>query len=114
MAYVGHSPVREFRDLRSAIVSVASPALVVKSALVAVAAAVAILALSDGGAVSTAAPQAVAAKKADRLAAPQVAASQVAGGLGGYTHDAAARTTTVERGAVTPLSPDSPAAVSGR
>lgn len=101
MAYVGHSPVREFRGFGGAAVASLNSAVFVKSALLAIGAAAAILALSEVGG---SAGETVAAAKADRLAAP-IAASSVAGG---FSVDAQARTTTVERGAVTPLSPDSP------
>ncbi|MFC3695055.1 hypothetical protein [Chenggangzhangella methanolivorans] len=71
-----------------------------KSALLALAAAVAILALSEGGGSATE----TSVAKADRIAAPRAAATSAAG----VTVDAQARTTTIERGATAPLSPDSP------
>lgn len=101
MAYVGHSPVREFRDFRGGSFAASYGTTFVKSALIAMAAAAAILALSEIGG---SAGESVAAAKGDRIAAP-VAASATPGG---FTVDAQAHTTTVERGAATPLSPDSP------
>ena len=101
MAYVVHSPVREFRGFRGAVASVQNGPIFLKSALVALAAAAAILALSEVGGTASVS---MASAKSDRLAAP--AAATVSGD--GFQVDAQARTTTVERGAATPLSPDSP------
>lgn len=99
MAYIAHSPVRDARGFRG----VAHASLFARCALVAVAAAVAILALADG-ALPTAPQAAAAAAKGDRISAPQ-ATTVVAGG---YVHDPATRTTTVERGAAVPLGAKSP------
>lgn len=96
MAYVSHSPIRDFR------ISAVSPSLMIRSAAVAAAVAVAVLALSEAN-VATA-PSQVAAAKSDRLAAPIAVSAAGAG----YSVDAANQVTTVERGAATPLSPDSP------
>lgn len=102
MAYVGHSPVREFRTSRAFSASAGLTSAFAKSALVAMAAAAAILALSEVG--GTAAGG-MAMAKGDRIAAPHALVAEAGGG---FSVDAAARTTTVERGAATPLSPESP------
>lgn len=101
MAYVGHSPVREFRDFRSASVTAAYATTFMKSAMLAIAAAATILALSEVGG---SAGESVAAAKGDRVAAPVASATAPAS----FVVDAQSRTTTVERGAAMPLSPDSP------
>lgn len=100
MAYVSYSPVRDFHGVRSVV---AAP-IVFRSALVAIAAAGAILALSEAN-VTNAAATATAAK-GDRVAA--VSSSELGAASVGYYVDDAARTTTVERGAATPLAADSP------
>ena len=104
MAYLSHSPVREFQ-FGAAIASRIAPGLIVKSALVAVAAAGAILALTE---FSSAPEAAVASAKGDRLVAPisaGVAATDV-----GFVNDPATRTTSVAKGAETPLSAGAPMA----
>lgn len=102
MAYVGHSPLREFNPRRVFADHAGQTSAFVKSALVALAAAAAILALSDAGGIAT---ESSAMAKGDRIASPRAI---VADAGAGFTVDAAARTTTVERGAAAPLSPDSP------
>lgn len=102
MAYVGHSSIREYRTLVGSAAFGANLSLVAKSAVVAAAVAVAVIALADGGG---AASEGGSMAKGDRVTAP-LSASAVAGA--GFTVDAAAQTTVVERGAATPLSPDSP------
>lgn len=110
MAYVGHSPFRDFHDLRGALPYWGSFSLVVRSALVALAVGAAIVALCGSETSTQAAPDGVALMKADRLAPPRPAANV---GTAGYVVDAANRTTTVERGAATPLSPESPLGARG-
>jgi hypothetical protein len=107
MAYISHSPF-DYRSLRERAGHV-SPSLLIRSALVAVAAAVAMLALSEAYApASVVAPLAV---KTDRLG---VATGGFAGETGRMFVDAAARTTTVERGVVAELSPASPMIVGAK
>ncbi|WP_020177824.1 hypothetical protein [Methylopila sp. M107] len=104
MAYISHSPF-DYRSLRERASHV-SPSLLIRSALIAVAAAVAMLALSEAN--MQTAPTAPLAQKGDRLGA---AAGALPGDTGAVTTNIAARTTTVERGAVAGLSPDSPMSV---
>lgn len=98
MAYISHSPIRDIR------IPGVSAALVARSALVAALAAGVVLALSAGTQAPAPAAATVAATKSDRLVAPVAATSASSG----YEIDQANRTTTVERGAATPLSADSP------
>lgn len=102
MAYVGHSPVREFRNFHGVATLGGHRSAFAKSAVIAIAAAAAIMALSDigGGATET-----FAMAKADRVAPPSAVAAVIGDG---FSVDAVSRTTTVERGATTPLSTDSP------
>jgi hypothetical protein len=109
MAYIGLGHLREARDFRAVVAAVASPSIWAKSALIAMAAAAAVLALSGGGAVTPSqAPQSVAAKKADRLAAPRPFVGAETATAAGYVNDPVTRTTTVVRGAATPISASSP------
>ena len=100
MAYLGHGTVRETRTFGGAWSSdVLHVAL--KSALVAVVAGGAILAFTETGSITaTLAP----ASKNDRLAAP-LASSDVGGS---FVTDPANRVTTIEKGASSPLNPQSP------
>lgn len=101
MAYVGHSSF-DHGVFRLGAGRLSAP-LIFRSALVAVAVAAAVLALSDGDATTSAATQA-AAVKADRIGR----AAAIPGEAGLLTTDPAARTTTVVRGTVATISPDSP------
>lgn len=101
MAYLSHSSL-DHRTLRTVSGRLTS-GMIFRSALVAVAAAAAVLALSEGGAAPTATTAPLAVKSA-RIA-PVV---PVAGAAGQLTVDQAARTTTVEKGTVSTLSPAGP------
>ncbi len=106
MAYISHSPF-DYRLLRERAGHV-SPALVMRSVAVAIVVTTVMLALSD-----TRAPAAVTSPpplfKSDRLAPPSSRAAQEVATL---LSDPARQTTTVSRGAVGGLSPDSPIAPS--
>lgn len=99
MAYISHSPIRDFH------IPGVSGAVLLRSALVAVAAAGVMLALSETR-LSAPAPAAPVAAKADRLATAAPVAAKTGGA--GYVVDTANATTTVEKGAAVPLSPQSP------
>ncbi|MDR4306325.1 hypothetical protein IHQ68_06805 [Chelatococcus sambhunathii] len=101
MAYVGHSSF-DHGVFRIGAGRLSTP-LVFRSALVAAAVAAAVLALSDGDTATSAATQATAAK-ADRIGRAEAIPSEA----GLLTTDPAARTTTVVRGTVATISPDSP------
>lgn len=101
MAYISHSPF-DYRSLRERAGHV-SPSLLIRSAFVAVAVAVAMLALSEAYAPAT--PTAPLAQKGDRL---EMSGGALSGDTGRVSVDAAARTTTVERGTVAELGPASP------
>ena len=96
MAYISHSPIRDLN------IPGVNGAVLARSALVAVAAVGVMLALSEAKLSTPAAPPPAA--KADRVAAPVVAAAVSAT----YVVDTANATTTVERGATVPLSANSP------
>lgn len=100
MAYLGPGTVREFRMFSGASASdVMNGAL--KSAFIAVVAAGAILALTEPGGIAAA--QGPAAKS-DRISAVRPAAEAGAS----FVADTANRVTTIEKGAASPFSPESP------
>lgn len=106
MAYISHGSF-DYRSLRDHLPHV-SASLLIRCSFVAIAAAAAILALSEG----VHAPAASVSGKSDRLAVSASAATPQSGARA--VTDAQARVTTVERGAVVPLSPQSPFAAGGR
>ena len=105
MAYVSHSSI-DYRTLRERLAH-APASLLMRSCVVAVAAVVALLALSE----SSHAPAPASMAKGDRVAGP-VLIAPVDGAR--VVVDTAARTTTIERGALTALAADSPMAAKER
>lgn len=108
MAYVSHSSF-DYRSLRERVEHV-SPSLLFRSAAVAVVVAAAMLLMIEGRSDTNSVTTGAVAAKADRLAPASVSAEE----MSRMVVDQAARTTTVERGVLAALSPDSPMAAQSR